>query len=657
MTPQESLQTIEKSRLLRSEGNWTEAVSYLLSAFQQTPNQEIACEIGLNLCFLAQEDQSYEWLFKANGAQDWNSLWTILSDYYHCRKQMAVKLQTSDPVANDRTTQLQLCRPASAPKNEAGISISACLIVKNEEDNLDACLDSLSGIVDEIVVVDTGSSDRSEEIARNHGAKVGRFEWCEDFSAARNHSIDLATGDWILWIDADERLTQDSKRSIFNAVSRPHLGGFNIEIINYVGNDETQDILNHWPCRLFRNMTNVRFEGRIHEQISPSLRKQGFPIATLEGATLLHYGYRKEAMDAKGKQERTIRMLKREVAENPDDSFQLFNLGNAYYVAEDWENSERYISTCLGGIPQYSDYGQLAYQSLAFCQIFQDNPDGALTTCENSEKAGFGGQLIEYAKAFAFREQDKLDEAILCAVNAQNIPLKLNETGDRTIAKYKAKFLEAQLLFAKEKFELSEIATREVIETTPSFVPAWFLLIATLECQGKADTIAICDVAWHTNPNSKDLWQAWVSACELENDWDSAARAYAEAATYFEPDVSFLINAGRAMEKTGRYQVALQCFEDAVALDPTNVNAFLNAGDLLARSGNHKNACEAYSAAILLDQENAQAWFVFGNSLYYSGDFDNAILALEHVLRLEPSHESAKTNLQTILNEYQELAS
>lgn len=652
-----SQSTIETSRRLRSEGKWTEAVSVLLEAYETDSNPETACELGVNYCYLAKEDNAFEWLEKATDASGWNSLWNILNDHYHCRKKLAVKWEASDPIADERLSKLQSCAPPSTQPNKVGISISACLIVKNEEENITACLESLRGIVDEIVVVDTGSTDQTEEIARSFGAKLGRTEWTDDFSAARNHSLELATGDWILWIDADERLAKDSHRSLLNAVTRPHLGGFNIEIVNFVGDDETQDILNHWPCRLFRNLQNVRFEGRIHEQISPSLRAAGFPIATLEGARLLHYGYQKHAMDAKGKQERTIRMLKREVAENPDDSFQMFNLGNAYYVAEDWENAERWLSACLGGIPQYSDYGQLAYQSLAFCQVFQERFEEALKTCEIGETVGFGGQLLEYAKAFAYRGMNEFDKALNFAISAQITPLKLNETGDRTIATYKAKFLEAEILFVQERFEEAETATRIVLEASPSFVPAWFLLMAALEFQGKADNVALGEAAWRANPDSKELWQAWASACESNEDWDSAARAYAEGATRFEPDTDFLINAGRAMQKTGRPQLALQCFEDAIELDPSSSNAFLNAGDLLASAGNHKDACEAYTAALLLDKENPQAWFVYGNSLYYSGNTEGAVLAFNQTLKLDPSHDGAKQNLQTISDEVQELAS
>jgi glycosyltransferase involved in cell wall biosynthesis len=92
--------------------------------------------------------------------------------------------------------------------------LSVCMIVKNEERFLGQCLASVKDIADELIVIDTGSTDRTVEIAREHGAHVGHFEWCNDFAAARNASIAPATGDWILFLDADEGLSPAEKRSL-----------------------------------------------------------------------------------------------------------------------------------------------------------------------------------------------------------------------------------------------------------------------------------------------------------------------------------------------------------------------------------------------------------------------------------------------------------
>ncbi len=648
--------TIKESRRLCLEGKWHRAVLVLQEGFQETGSSEIACELGLNLCLLGNEESAYTWFEKAIGSDNQDALWKILYEHFYCRKLLAVRREASDSVADETIRWLEKYRPRNYQMSHVGVSISACLIVKNEEQFLRNCLESLSGIVDEIIVVDTGSEDKTEEIAREFGARLGRFDWVDDFSAARNHAIKLASGNWILWIDADEILDLQSAQSIRNAIVRPHLGGYNLEIRNYIGESETEDVLIHCPCRLFRNLPNIRFEGRIHEQISPSLRSAGFPIATLDGAIIHHYGYRKEIMESKNKHQRTISLLKREVAEKPDDSFQMFNLGNAYYVADDYENAEKWLSACLGGIPQNADYGQLAYQSLAFCQLFQSKTELALQTCMNGERAGFEGQLIAYVKAFVYREQGQFDAALAAIEKCQQLSLKPNETGDRSIASYKAKYLQAEICFAVGQFAKAETLVTEINASTPGFVPAWKLRIECMRKQGKT-LIETAQFAWTENRNSKELWQLWLDCLEESKDDDGIASAYIEAAEHFEFDDNLLVNAGRAMSNIGNHKVALQCFEDSIALNPVNTNAFLNLGDLLVKCGNYQDSCAAYSGAIMLDPENAQAWFVLGNSLYYSGKTGDAILALKQALKLNPEHTEAQSNLKTILSEVEELAS
>jgi len=94
--------------------------------------------------------------------------------------------------------------------------LSAAIIVRDEAEFLHACLSSIKGVCDEIVVVDTGGSDDSREVARSFGADIGFYEWNNDFAAARNASLEMATGEWILYIDADEQLVEldvDSARA------------------------------------------------------------------------------------------------------------------------------------------------------------------------------------------------------------------------------------------------------------------------------------------------------------------------------------------------------------------------------------------------------------------------------------------------------------
>jgi glycosyltransferase involved in cell wall biosynthesis len=180
--------------------------------------------------------------------------------------------------------------------------ISLLMIVKDEERFLKNCLESAREVVDEIVIVDTGSTDATQDIAREYGAKVILHTWKDDFSEARNVGLAHATGDWGLWLDADEEIAPGSGPAFREAVetARQDTGGFMVSFRNWLQSttrDEESDMAVHHACRLFRLVPGVRFEGRIHEQNLRSLQEQGYQYAFAPGLTIDHFGYASEIMD------------------------------------------------------------------------------------------------------------------------------------------------------------------------------------------------------------------------------------------------------------------------------------------------------------------------------------------------------------------------
>lgn len=170
--------------------------------------------------------------------------------------------------------------------------LSLCMIVKDEQRNLARCLDSVKPYVDEIIVVDTGSQDGTTEIARQYGAIIDFFEWCDDFAAARNYSISQATGDWILILDADEVLvveTDDFRQQLT----------FSSEVLTYlvirteINNQDQMSPL--YTPRVFRNITDFRYVNRFHEQLVYQNQPiQQHQIGNLKSLAILHYGYEKQ---------------------------------------------------------------------------------------------------------------------------------------------------------------------------------------------------------------------------------------------------------------------------------------------------------------------------------------------------------------------------
>jgi glycosyltransferase involved in cell wall biosynthesis/predicted HAD superfamily hydrolase/Tfp pilus assembly protein PilF len=209
---------------------------------------------------------------------------------------------------------------------QAAPRLSVCLIAKNEENFLPQCLKSVRSLASQIVVVDTGSTDRTVEIAREHGAEVHHFKWCDDFAAARNAALEHARGDWVLMLDADEELTAEN-----HAALKKHLGESNVIAwrLPLVDIGREKDGCSYVP-RLFRNAPALFYVSRVHEQVFSSIevrREQWGMENRLGKATLLHHGYRPEIIQERGKIERNLRLLELAVKELPGESSLLMNYG------------------------------------------------------------------------------------------------------------------------------------------------------------------------------------------------------------------------------------------------------------------------------------------------------------------------------------------
>ncbi len=205
--------------------------------------------------------------------------------------------------------------------------MSACLIVRDEESCLGRCLASIEPWVDEICVVDTGSADRTVEIARRFGATVRLAAWEDDFSAARNASLELATRRWILVIDADEELTEEGGRALRRAIEEPRRQSWLVRLDSVVGDDD-EDVRTVAVPRLFRNRPEIRFRRRVHESVMESvLALEATPPAP-SGVRILHHGYRPEVIARRDKRARNLALLRRCHAEDERDLFVLFKLAS-----------------------------------------------------------------------------------------------------------------------------------------------------------------------------------------------------------------------------------------------------------------------------------------------------------------------------------------
>jgi glycosyltransferase involved in cell wall biosynthesis len=227
--------------------------------------------------------------------------------------------------------------------------LSLCMILCNEESFLENCLNSVLHFVDEIVIVDTGSTDRTKEICRRCGAQVYDFPWNGSFAQARNYGIERATGDWILWLDADEELEieneplwnktlQDDKHSILG-----------IPIINYYGDRQIDSnkaylLAQH---RLFRNGMGLRFVNDIHEQLDVREVLGDFAEAGMLPAVVHHYGYLDSVAIAKNKHERNMAMLIK-AREKPEHSpWVEYHIASEHYRVKEYAKAFEQVNLSI----------------------------------------------------------------------------------------------------------------------------------------------------------------------------------------------------------------------------------------------------------------------------------------------------------------------
>lgn len=473
--------------------------------------------------------------------------------------------------------------------------ISLCMIVRNEERMLPSCLQSVWGIVNEIIVVDTGSTDRTVEIAESFGAIVIHEQWDNDFAKARNAGLEIATGEWILFLDADERLGTGAGEELLKYMDEPRACGLFLQIWNKAdrnGNENEDEMEGsaggsvHPVLRMFKSDPDIRFEGRIHEQIAASiLRRWPDSAFYMTEVKVYHYGYRQEVIAEKNKQHRNMRLLELAVAEEPDNYFHRYNIGVEYLRA----GMPAKALESFRAARQQSDFEKLSYMHLAV--KYEVRSLLALHQyAEAAEVAAQGSRLAEdypdlyHYRAIALAGLGRLREAVQAAEQALRIgasPSRYHT--EEGLGTYRT----AYLLGRMKEEQLDRAGVLEAYVSALRFKPQLLsplyrlcsyiritgeehrlssLLASRVICSSAAAVIKLaevmlesgCDqaaqewVGWHIgrlDGAHRQLLERWLR--ELEDDWnnlESDANADKDGTEAEKPNESVSASAGLTRE-------------------------------------------------------------------------------------------------------------
>ncbi|WP_448562521.1 tetratricopeptide repeat protein [Trichothermofontia sp.] len=348
------------------------------------------------------------------------------------------------------------------------MSLSLCMIVKDEAANLPRCLESVQGVVDEMVILDTGSSDATIAIATAYGAKVDRIEWPNDFAAARNQSLARATGDWILVLDADESLVPEVIPTLQAAMSAEnHL------LVNLV-RQEVGALQSPYSLvsRLFRRRSDLQFQRAYHELIDDSVaallqREPHWQVITLAPVAIRHWGYEPGTIAARQKRARAQAMLEQALAQQPADA---------------------YLCSKLGAL--YLDNGQVAKGLVLLHRGLNANPTEAEVLYDLHYHLGIAYSRINQPQAAIGHYQQATQQPILALLKLaayNNWGSLLKEQGDLAGA---------------------EAAYQTVLQLDPHFALGYYNLGLTLRAQGRLQgAVAAYQQALRLNPDHAEAYQ------------------------------------------------------------------------------------------------------------------------------------------------------
>lgn len=389
------------------------------------------------------------------------------------------------------------------------MSISACLIAKNEERWIGDCLDHLRDFVKEIIVVDTGSNDRTVEIAREKGARVSKVKWENDFSKARNASLDKATQRWILIIDPDERLARSDLEKMTELAKDMSVMAYAFQTRNYSENPqasgfkpcsgEYSDFEQSYPgyfeskkIRLFQNVPSTRFVGSVHELVE----------STIKGKTVdsdipfHHFGSTKEVKAEKNKTEFYRKQTQQKVKEEPqnwkahfeqgveclgnadyrlamrslekaremnnEEPLVLSNLGYACMEAGKLDEAEKYLNECLKLDPKHPD----AWLNLGVTTMRRQKWEEAIQIFDKLAKMHPGSFMAFRNAGNCYARLEKFKEAAICFEHALKIFPDFND----------AKIDLGIVCFAGRRIDIAEKILNEALQKDPHSLRAQAVL-------------------------------------------------------------------------------------------------------------------------------------------------------------------------------------
>jgi GT2 family glycosyltransferase/tetratricopeptide (TPR) repeat protein len=509
------------------------------------------------------------------------------------------------------------------------IVLSLCMIVRDNARTIGPCLESIRPHVDEMVVVDTGSTDDTPRIAQRLGARVFHFPWCDSFSSARNESLRHARGRWVFWMDSDDTIDEANGRQL-----RPlALREAGAKVLGYVvkvhcpgpGEDGANEVTVVDHVKLFRNLPALRFEGRIHEQILPAINRAGGEVLMTD-LFVVHSGYDHSPKGQARKLQRDLRLLHLELEEQPDHPFTLFNLGMTYTDMGEYDKAVGFLKRCLDESAPMASHVRKAYAYLVHCYERLGRGEEAWEACQEGLRSFPHDAELGFRRGNLLHARGRLAEAI----GAYRAVLETEEgphfasvvrgiKGFLTRQNLAAAYLDAgDLARAEEQYRL-------VVGEVPYYRAGWRGLGEVLLRQGKKQEVRDTAEKLVAEPRLRAEGRVLgVKAAAGEGDtagaWVEVERAGRETPADLEP----LEVLCQALFEKGDLPEAERALRELVRREPESGAAHHNLGMVYQRMGQPNLAAEAYRKALDYRPDWPATYMHLGNAFKDMGDLEGA---------------------------------
>jgi tetratricopeptide (TPR) repeat protein len=518
-------------------------------------------------------------------------------------------------------------------------NISLCMIVKNEEENLARCLNSIKDVVDEIIIVDTGSTDSTIEIAKRYNAKIYYHTWENSFSKARNYSLKYATCDWILILDADEEADKDDAHKLKDVIKENGANIIYLPVINRPVGGKNVSINN--SERLFKNHLDFHYEGTVHNNLKHS------GLSKKANIKIYHYGYHQGDEQMEKKFIRTSTLLREQIKNDPQNPIPRHYLATSYL---DRQKNDECIHEALEAIRLFEQQN--------------DNIQPQLLTYYTASIAFYRKKDLTNAETYALKAIDFYADYVDAYCMLSSIYLMQKEHN---------KCIEASKKFLKLLKAIESDPTKALVIPYNNLQHDWLvhsrMAIVYYEqnkehegARSLKTAISCADNKWEpylvigkyfleqgnlklaetffrdglkNDPNNRSIQYYIAETYEKSGEPDKALTHLKKILEHYPDETFAQYRAGLLLLKKNRFSEAINMFQSVINKDQQHIDALFNLGIALEGIGETAQAKDTYNKTLKAKPENAKALVRLGSLYLGESDYTKAKKCFLNTLKLD----------------------